>query len=282
MQQSAAPLVVGLVLTGLLSCPPAFAESGIYSFLDANGSVYFNANKADTRYQAIGQGAKADPVPAVSSDIVVLGRPKHHPVVAAAPARAEKSPHRLAAADIPMTARERRQLAAHKSALLPHHHVTVAKAHAHGVTGKSHTQLASARPLKPSQYARLIAHAAKKQGVDRALVHAVVRVESNFRPSVISPKGAIGLMQLMPGTAHQLGVRNPADPVQNLLGGTHYLKNLINKFGGNLSLALAAYNAGAGNVSRFGNHIPPFKETRNYVNQVLAFYNRFHQAADHH
>lgn len=282
MQQTVTPLVLSLVLTGLLSCPPAFAESGIYSFLDGDGSVYFNANKADNRYQAVGQSAKADPAPTVSNDIVVLGRPKPRPVAHTLSPRPGKSTRYLSDADVPMTAAERRELAARKAALQPHHYLAAIQKHSRLGAGKIHTQLAMAKPLKPNQYTRLIAHAAKKQGVDQALVHAVVRVESNFRPLVISPKGAIGLMQLMPGTARQLGVRNPADPVQNLLGGTLYLKNLIDKFGGNLSLALAAYNAGAGNVSRFGNHIPPFKETRNYVNQVLAFYSRFQQATKHH
>lgn len=113
--------------------------------------------------------------------------------------------------------------------------------------------------------------AARKHRLDPALVLAVVSVESAFRPDAVSPKGAQGLMQLMPGTAASLGVRDPFDPEQNLDGGVRYLRGLVEQYGGNLIKALAAYNAGSGAVSRHGG-VPPYRETREYVKRVLRRY----------
>ncbi len=115
---------------------------------------------------------------------------------------------------------------------------------------------------------RLIDLHARRQRLDPALVRAVVRVESAFNPRALSRKGAMGLMQLMPATARSLAVSDPYDPAQNLRGGTTYLRRLIDEFGGDLTLALAGYNAGPEAVRRYVG-IPPYRETRQYVTTVM-------------
>lgn len=115
----------------------------------------------------------------------------------------------------------------------------------------------------------LVVAAARRHGLDPALVRAVVAVESAFQPRAVSPKGAQGLMQLMPATARSLGVVDPFDAGQSLDGGTRHLKGLVERYGGNLGLALAAYNAGEGAVARHRG-VPPYRETRDYVRRVLG------------
>lgn len=108
---------------------------------------------------------------------------------------------------------------------------------------------------------------AEKFGLDPSLLRAVVQVESDFDPGVVSRSGAMGLMQLMPETARHLGVKNPFDPVENLEGGARYLKSMIERFSGNLRLALAAYNAGPGAVDYYGG-VPPYEETESYLKKI--------------
>jgi soluble lytic murein transglycosylase len=123
----------------------------------------------------------------------------------------------------------------------------------------------------PSAYVDIINSACDRHGIDPALVHAVVKVESDFNPYALSRKGAMGLMQLMPQTAVDLNVRNSFNPHDNIDGGVRYLRYLIDRYEGNLSLALAAYNSGETAVKRWGT-IPPFRETQNYVQRILKIY----------
>jgi hypothetical protein len=116
----------------------------------------------------------------------------------------------------------------------------------------------------------LITQAAKTHGVEEALVKSVIKVESNFNSNSTSPKGAMGLMQLMPETARELGVKNPYDPVENVGAGTRYLKMLLKRYDGNVPLSLAAYNWGVGNIERRPDQMPT--ETRQYVDRVTNYY----------
>lgn len=123
-------------------------------------------------------------------------------------------------------------------------------------------------------YAAQVAAAAAEHELPEALLHAVIRTESNYDPRAISGRGAIGLMQLMPDTARELGVADPWDPAANIRGGARYLKRLLAMFDNDLQLALAAYNAGPGAVLSRGRTIPPYAETRSYVPRVIEHFNR--------
>ncbi len=119
-----------------------------------------------------------------------------------------------------------------------------------------------------------IAHHSRQHRLDPALISAVIKAESDFDPDAVSRAGAIGLMQLMPETAQRLAIRDPFDPEENIAGGARYLRYLLDRFNGNLPLALAAYNAGATRVEQYET-LPPFRETRRYVKKVLRFYRMF-------
>ncbi len=133
---------------------------------------------------------------------------------------------------------------------------------------------AAPAPVPPAQIDSLVSQNATTWQVDPALLKAVIANESGFNANATSKTGAQGLMQLMPATAASLGVRDAYDPVQNVAGGARYLRGLLDRFGGDTRLAVAAYNAGPGAVERYGD-IPPYSETRNYVQNVLASYEKY-------
>lgn len=127
----------------------------------------------------------------------------------------------------------------------------------------------TAEPFQ-SNFEELILQASEKYGVDPNLVRAVIKTESNFNPKAVSGAGAMGLMQLMPGTAKGLGVTDPLDPEQNIYGGVKLLGRLLRQYEGNVKIALAAYNAGQGAVKRYGG-VPPYQETKTYIRRVLGY-----------
>ena len=167
--------------------------------------------------------------------------------------------------------------------------------HFSNVPADSRFKLLIATPLEPgaqpapahavdwlarsAQFDQAISGAAKAATIQAALVRAVIVVESGFNPHAVSKKGAVGLMQLLPATAKRYGVKDIYDPEQNIRAGAHYLSDLLNRFGSNLELALAAYNAGEDAVERYGRHVPPYRETMSYVPSVMKVYQRLMEQA---
>jgi hypothetical protein len=145
----------------------------------------------------------------------------------------------------------------------------------HGYSG------VAGKVVRKIQYNQIVEDVARTYGMDSALLHAVISVESNYNPKAVSKKGASGLMQLMPGIARHYGVVDMLDPVQNLHGGAKYLRDMLLLFNNDVSLAVAAYNAGETAVVRYGNRIPPFQETMNYVPKVLNFYRKYQADRPH-
>jgi soluble lytic murein transglycosylase-like protein len=138
-------------------------------------------------------------------------------------------------------------------------------------SGPTTSFLRNNKPFTEADVEAAIQQAAARHNVDPNLVRSVIKVESNFNPNAVSRKGAMGLMQLMPSTARSLHVTNPFDPQQNVDAGVRHLKQLLESYGGNVKLSLAAYNAGAGAVARSAG-IPRFAETQNYVRRITNLY----------
>ncbi len=142
--------------------------------------------------------------------------------------------------------------------------------------GEQPTIPAAGADSEGSQYDSLIEQAAARNGVDPAVLHGLIQQESAFDPNSTSSAGAAGLTQLMPGTASSLGVANPLNPAESIEGGARYLSQMMSKFGGNTTDALAAYNAGPGAVQKYGG-VPPYAETQSYVSKVLGYAEAFRQ-----
>lgn len=157
-------------------------------------------------------------------------------------------------------------------------HRPKAKAVKEDVAEVDRGKITSVRPVRASngknkkQFEQLIAKTADKHRVDPKLLHAVIQAESAYNPTAVSSAGAVGLMQLMPATAARFGVTDRYDPIQNIEGGTRYLKHLLHLFNSDLRLAVAAYNAGENAVIRNHNSIPPYAETQHYVSEVLSLH----------
>lgn len=146
-------------------------------------------------------------------------------------------------------------------------------------TERRRSETSVGRVSLPHAYTDIIRHYASSYRLEEALVKAVIKAESNYNPQAVSNKGAQGLMQLIPETARQMRVSDPFDPSQNIRGGSNYLRLMLDQFNGNLDLALAAYNAGPNAVQRHGG-IPPYEETRTYVQRVRRYLDLYRRAGD--
>jgi soluble lytic murein transglycosylase-like protein len=162
---------------------------------------------------------------------------------------------------------------------LPHHRLSIPRVIS--ASPRVSTSVNSFVAVPPQHaYDHIIREAAKLYKVDAALIRSVVQAESAFNPLALSRVGAMGLMQLMPSTADALDVDNPFDPRQNIMAGTRLLKDLLTRHKGNVALTLASYNAGLGNVRKYGGRVPPFKETRNYVKRITSLIADAKQSGD--
>jgi len=254
--------LTGLVLVGV-ACPDVLAET-VYRFVDANGVLYLSNVPTDSRYQKVQDEhapkavRPAIPVQVPPQPLPIMNAPSPSPAVASAP---------------PALAEERTREAVYQyvdSNGVAHFSNVPTNTHYKRIRGER--ALVRPRPALPSlKFNEAILENSLKYSLNPALVHAVIRAESAYNPNAVSSKGAMGLMQLMPGTASRLRVSNPYDPAENVSGGVRYLRLLLDRFEGNLELALAAYNAGEWRVSR-ESRIPQISETQQYVRKVIRFY----------
>ena len=149
-----------------------------------------------------------------------------------------------------------------------------------GWAAQPYARLNSANFAKNRQkFSPTVDYAAERYNLPKSLLHAVITAESAYDPAAVSIAGAVGLMQLMPETARRYGVKNRKDPYENIHGGSRYLRDLLDMFNNDMTLALAAYNAGEGAVKKYGNKVPPFAETQNYVRKVQEYYRQYNKAS---
>ena len=283
-------LRVSLAFGGLLAlgCPVAALAGVVYRCDGPNGQIAFtNKPGTFTHCKKVSEYADSAPPPA----------PKTETPAASVDYRSEAGAADIAAAaPAPPAPGEERKYEVHRGAVFK-----VAKAN--GITEYTNVKPAGgsyqvlftymatcfacnvhstvnwgATPLRLDAYSDEISAAAAESGVDPALLRAIIHAESAFNPNAVSIKGAQGLMQLMPGTASDLGVANPFDARQNIRGGAAYLGGLLKQFNGNERLAAAAYDAGPQNVQKY-NGVPPFDETQVYVQRVAALRQRYHEAS---
>ena len=231
-----------LTLTTLLLPTLALAGDAIVAVRDSGRTIYVNNDSPSPKPSA---GARTRPAPP-TTNLVYWSRSKQRwiPVAPASPAALRAA--RTAAAEVTQAVSSEQVMVQPGNS--PPRHV-----------------------MNADEIDTLIDKIASKHGVDPNLVRAVIKVESNYNPTAVSRKGAMGLMQLMPGTAQSLNVSNPFDPQQNLDAGVRHLKSLLSSYNGDVPLSLAAYNAGAGAVARNGG-VPPFRETKNYVRRITEIY----------
>ena len=256
--------LTGLVIVGI-SCPVASAET-IYRFVDANGVIHLSNAPTDSRYQKVQDDrspATTKPVASAQPQAQALPQPVAQVFLT--------SPSAASVPDSPSAERTGETIYQYMDANGVVHFSNVPTNPRYKRIRGERT-LARLKPTPPpSKFHETILQNSHRHRVSPALVHAVIRAESAYDPNAVSLKGAMGLMQLMPGTASLLKVSNPYDPEENVSGGVRYLRYLLDRFGGNLELALAAYNAGESRVLR-ESRIPRISETQQYVRKVIRFY----------
>lgn len=255
--------VVGLsFFMALCFWQPAWAKE-IYTFIGKDGVVHLTDNPDDSRYRPVRLGKR----PAKSS------LEKRWPVVRM-PVVGQK---RQKKGVVMLKSRAGKKVADSR---------VLGKTSRHGFLSMQHSwdslawqgNLSQPKPKRrQSQFSPIIREAALRNGLNSALLHSVIRAESGFNPNAKSPKGAVGLMQLMPATARMYGVMDSTDPEANIHGGARFLAALLKRFDNDLKLSLAAYNAGPSTVARYGRAVPPYPETQKYVSRVLRYYQEYRQ-----
>ena len=242
------------------------AQADIYAYTDKNGVRHISNRRTDSRYRLVMRTPKYKKVP-VAPATAPLAK------AATAPATADTDAGTGNIQNIQINGSNWKLIrpsADRNSSLAALHSGQIHWSY-RGKKGKPfRVNEKKRRELSPH-----IKRIAAKHRLDPHLIHAVISAESAFNPRAVSHAGAMGLMQLMPGTAKRFGVQNPFDPVANINGGARYLRWLLNHFKNDLKLALAGYNAGENAVKKYGHKIPPYKETQTYVGRVLRFYNHY-------